>query len=159
MRRIWILWVAFVIMPVFALVNAGVWIEPSGFGQPVALAVMTGLVVGKPIGIMLFCWTAVKLGMARMPADINNKILLGAGCLAGIGFTMSLFIAGLAMSGAHLAEAKIGILAGSGIGAALGLQCSGGFCRTPPHPCRAIERIFDAAESRPVITPATLLES
>ena len=113
-------WVAFVIMPVFALANAGVSIEPAAFGQPVALAVMAGLVLGKPIGIVLFCWAAVKFGMARMPAEINNGILIGAGCLAGIGFTMSLFIAGLAMSGAHLAEAKIGILAGSGISAALG---------------------------------------
>jgi NhaA family Na+:H+ antiporter len=117
-------WVAFVIMPVFALANAGVSIEVSALSQPVALAVMAGLVLGKPIGIVLFCWAAVKLGVARMPAEINAKILLGAGCLAGIGFTMSLFIASLAMAGAelgvHLDEAKIGILVGSGISAALG---------------------------------------
>ncbi len=117
-------WVAFVIMPVFALANAGVSIEGSAMGQWVALAVMAGLVVGKPIGIVLFCWAAVKLGVAQMPPEINAKILLGAGCLAGIGFTMSLFIANLAMSGAelgvHLDEAKIGILVGSGISAALG---------------------------------------
>lgn len=113
-------WVAFVIMPVFALANAGVPIEGSALSQPVAVAVMAGLVLGKPIGIVLFCWAAVKLGVAQLPAEINAKILLGAGCLAGIGFTMSLFIASLALTEAHLAEAKIGILAGSAISAALG---------------------------------------
>lgn len=113
-------WVAFVIMPLFALANAGVHLEPGELGQPVALAVIAGLVLGKPIGIVLFCTAAVKLGIARMPAEIDGKILLGAGCLAGIGFTMSLFIASLAMTGAHLAEAKIGILAGSGLSAAVG---------------------------------------
>ena len=73
---------------------------------------MAGLILGKPIGIVSFCWLATKIGLARMPGEINAKILIGAGCLAGIGFTMSLFIAGLAVSGDHLEEAKIGIFAG-----------------------------------------------
>jgi Na+:H+ antiporter, NhaA family len=113
-------WVAFVIMPVFALANAGVSLDLQAVTQPVAVAVMAGLILGKPIGIVLFCWCAVKSGLAPLPTGINAKALLGAGCLAGIGFTMSLFIASLAVEGANLEEAKIGILAGSAISAALG---------------------------------------
>jgi NhaA family Na+:H+ antiporter len=114
-------WVAFFIMPVFALANAGVALEPRLLTQPVAVAVVAGLVLGKPLGIVLFSLAALRLGVARMPKGVNVKTLLGAGCLAGIGFTMSLFIAGLAFSDIHLDEAKVGILAGSGVSAALGL--------------------------------------
>jgi Na+:H+ antiporter, NhaA family len=113
-------WVAFLVMPLFALANAGVPIELAALGRPVALTVAAGLVLGKPIGIVLFSWAAVRLGLARLPAEIGNKVLVGAGCLAGIGFTMSLFIAGLALPGTHLDEAKIGILGGSSVSAALG---------------------------------------
>ncbi len=113
-------WVAFLIMPVFALANAGVHLELAEIGKPVALAVAAGLILGKPIGIALFCWASARLGLTRLPAEINGKILIGAGCLAGIGFTMSLFIAGLALEGRHLEEAKIGILGGSTVSAVLG---------------------------------------
>lgn len=113
-------WVAFLVMPVFALANAGVEIELAALARPVAVAIAAGLVLGKPIGIVLFSWVSVKLGLARLPAELNGKVLVGAGCLAGIGFTMSLFIAGLALRGPHLDEAKIGILAGSTVSAALG---------------------------------------
>jgi Na+:H+ antiporter, NhaA family len=112
--------VAFVIMPVFALANAGVELRLSALGQPVAVAVAAGLVLGKPIGIVLACWVSLKVGLARLPAGVNGKVLVGAGCLAGIGFTMSIFIAGLALTGPALAEAKIGILAGSAVSAAVG---------------------------------------
>lgn len=90
-------WVAFGIMPLFALANAGVTVEFSAIAEPVALAVAAGLVLGKPLGIVAFSWVAVKLGLARLPTGVNWKILVGAGCLAGIGFTMSLFISGLAL--------------------------------------------------------------
>lgn len=113
-------WVAFGIMPLFALANAGVELNVGVLGQPVALAVAAGLVFGKPIGIVLACWLSLKLGLAQLPAGVNGKILVGAGCLAGIGFTMSIFIAGLALTGTGLAEAKIGILAGSAVSAAVG---------------------------------------
>ena len=113
-------WVAFLIMPLFALANAGVGIEVASLGSPVALAVATGLVLGKPIGIVLFSWIATKLGFARLPAEVNWKIMLGAGCLAGIGFTMSIFIAGLALQGTLLDDGKIGTLVGSTISAILG---------------------------------------
>lgn len=113
-------WVAYLVMPIFALANAGVGIELAELGKPVALAVAAGLILGKPLGIVLFSWGAVRIGLARLPAEINTKVLIGAGCLAGIGFTMSLFIASLALTGHELAEAKIGILAGSSVSAVLG---------------------------------------
>jgi Na+:H+ antiporter, NhaA family len=113
-------WVAYVIMPVFALANAGVAIDLAAGRQPVTLAVAAGLILGKPLGILTFCWLSVRMRFVRMPDDINAKILIGAGCLAGIGFTMSLFIAGLALQDAQLAEAKLGILGGSTTSAILG---------------------------------------
>jgi NhaA family Na+:H+ antiporter len=113
-------WVAFLIMPVFALANAGVAIDPAALGSSVALAVAAGLVLGKPIGIVLASWASKKAGLAQLPAGTDGKVLLGAGCLGGIGFTMSLFVAGLALSGPALDEAKIGILLGSTVSAVLG---------------------------------------
>ncbi len=113
-------WVAFGIMPIFALANAGFRIEPASLGHPVALAVAAGLVLGKPIGIVLFSWLAVRFGLGRLPTGVNWKAMIGAGCLAGIGFTMSLFIAGLALEGELLDAAKVGTLAGSALSAFLG---------------------------------------
>jgi NhaA family Na+:H+ antiporter len=113
-------WVAFGIMPIFALANAGVAIRPEGAAHPVAWAVAAGLVLGKPVGIVLFSWVAVRLGFARLPSGVNWRVMVGAGCLAGIGFTMSLFIAGLALEGDLLDAAKVGTLAGSTTSALLG---------------------------------------
>jgi NhaA family Na+:H+ antiporter len=114
-------WVAFAIMPVFALANAGVALQPAAASHAVAPAVAAGLVLGKPLGILLFSWLAIRLGAAQLPAGVTWSSLLGAGCLAGIGFTMSLFIAGLALEGVLLDAGKIGILAGSCVSAGLGL--------------------------------------
>jgi NhaA family Na+:H+ antiporter len=115
-------WVAFAVMPLFALANAGARIELAALVTPVALAVVAGLVLGKPLGIVLFSWASVRLGMTRLPEGVSWKVLIGAGCLGGIGFTMSLFIDSLAFPGEPdlLDEAKIGILAGSAVSAALG---------------------------------------
>jgi NhaA family Na+:H+ antiporter len=113
-------WVAFGVMPVFALANAGVRLQPAAFGQPVGVAVGLGLLIGKPLGIMLFSWLAVSLGLARLPTGVNWLIMLGGGCLAGIGFTMSLFIAGLALDGDLLEAGKIGTMTGSILSAILG---------------------------------------
>lgn len=110
-------WVAFIIMPVFALANAGVSIELGALGHPVALGVAAGLVVGKPLGILVFSWLAVSVGLARLPSGVTWQVMLGAGCLAGIGFTMSLFVAGLALDGELLDASKIGTLAGSALSA------------------------------------------
>jgi len=113
-------WVAFLIMPIFALANAGVNLEPAALGHPVAVAVAVALVLGKPLGIVLFRLAFLRLGWVNLPDGVSIKVMVGGGCLAGIGFTMSLFIAGLAFDGPHLDEAKVGILVGSTLSAALG---------------------------------------
>ena len=111
-------WVAFVIMPVFALCNAGVAFDASSLGdalaQRVALGVALGLLLGKPAGVTLFAWLAVRLGIAELPRGVGWFQIAGAGLLAGIGFTVALFIAALAFSEPELiAGAKVGILAAS----------------------------------------------
>jgi NhaA family Na+:H+ antiporter len=113
-------WSAFVVLPLFALANAGVAISVAGAFDPIALAVVAGLAVGKPLGIVCFAWLAVAFGLARKPADVTWSMLLAAGMLAGIGFTMALFIANLAFHGAPLESAKLGILIASVISGAVG---------------------------------------
>jgi Na+:H+ antiporter, NhaA family len=113
-------WVAFGIMPLFALANAGVAIELGALTKPITLAVALGLLIGKPLGILGFSWLAVRLKWAQALGEVGVPAILGAGCLAGIGFTMSLFIAGLALHGVELEEAKFGILCGSTLSAIIG---------------------------------------
>jgi Na+:H+ antiporter, NhaA family len=111
--------VAFGIMPLFALANAGVPLGLAqlggGDGTPVALGIALGLLVGKPVGITLLAWIAVRLGLASLPQAVTWRAIGGAGILGGIGFTMALFIAGLAFSRAPelLVAAKLGILGAS----------------------------------------------
>ena len=117
-------WQAFAIVPIFALANAGVAIDPEAIRQPVATAVALGLVVGKPLGIVVVSWLAVRLGLARLPEGVTWPAVLGGGALAGIGFTMSLFIAGLAFRGLDpelVAASKLGILLGSLLAGLLGM--------------------------------------
>ena len=114
-------WVSFGIMPLFALANAGVPIEMSYFGDPIALAVIAGLVVGKPVGVMLGSWVAVRTVLKQLPEGLTWPSIFGGGVLAGIGFTMALFIAELAKLGSELAAAKVGILTGSAIAAIVGM--------------------------------------
>lgn len=118
--------VAFLILPVFALANAGVDFQGSdllaSLNQPVTLGIMLGLVLGKFVGIGGFSWLAVTLGLARLPHGVGWPQLLGAAWLGGIGFTMSLFISQLAFTDpAQLELAKIGILFGSLVAALVGL--------------------------------------
>ena len=113
-------WVAFVIMPMFALANAGVRIDAAALVHPVAVAVMLGLLIGKPVGIFLFSWLAIKAGLAKLPSGVGWTAVMGGGILAGIGFTMAIFIASLALEGALLSAAKVGILTGSVASAVLG---------------------------------------
>src|SRR6266480_3444669 len=87
---------AFVVMPLFAFANAGVRIDLSIQHAEIGLGVLTGLMFGKPLGIMIAALVAVKIGIARLPQAVNWRSLLGYALLAGIGFTMSLFIAMLA---------------------------------------------------------------
>jgi len=114
-------WMGFVVMPIFALANAGVPFHLSDATSPVALAIGAGLVVGKPVGILLASLLAVKLGIASLPKGVSWGVLAGGGMLAGIGFTMALFISGLALGGPALDVAKVGILFASAVAAALGM--------------------------------------
>jgi NhaA family Na+:H+ antiporter len=113
--------VAFLIMPVFALANAGVEVHVSALGHPVAVAVALGLLLGKPAGILLAVFLAVRSGLARLPERTPWSLIAAGGVLSGIGFTMALFIAGLALDEGLLASGKIGILAGSALSAILGM--------------------------------------
>lgn len=113
-------WSGFVIMPLFALANAGVAVSPESFRHPVAAAVVCGLFLGKPVGIAAASWLAVRSGVARLPDGVGWGPLVGAGFLAGIGFTMALFISGLALAEPFLDAAKIGILAASLLSAVAG---------------------------------------
>jgi NhaA family Na+:H+ antiporter len=114
-------WVAFVILPIFVFVNAGVALGEASLTDGVGFSVMLGLAIGKPVGIFLAAWLTVKTGLAKLPSNVNWPMLLGAGMLCGIGFTMALFIANLGLKDALLESAKIGILAGSGISIVAGL--------------------------------------
>lgn len=114
-------WVSFLIMPLFALANAGVPFHASDVAAPVAVAVGLGLLLGKPIGIFLFSFVAITTRIARMPTGAGWMHLLGGGALCGIGFTMALFVADLALVGPALENAKVGILAGSVLSAVIGI--------------------------------------
>jgi Na+:H+ antiporter, NhaA family len=117
-------WVVFAIMPLFALANAGVPLGGDIVGalaSPVTLGIVLGLVVGKQLGITLFAWLAVRSGVSELPEGIGFRHVYGAGWLAGIGFTMSLFISDLAFSEDSLVEtAKVGILCASLIAGVVG---------------------------------------
>jgi len=118
-------WVTFLIIPIFALSNAGIDFGKIQVGeslkQPVTLGVILGLVLGKFLGISVFSWLAVKLGIGRLPAGVNWRHLLGVAWLGGIGFTMSLFISQLAFTDSLMKEqAKLGILIASALSACIG---------------------------------------
>jgi len=115
-------WVAYLILPIFALANAGVAFGGGGDGGgAITNGILLGLVAGKPVGVLLFSFLAIRVGMAELPAGVTWFHILGVGFLAGIGFTMSLFIAGLAFPTAELLNAsKIGILGASGTAAVVG---------------------------------------
>jgi NhaA family Na+:H+ antiporter len=116
-------WVAFLVLPIFALFNAGVALGGgTGVTGPVTVGVFLGLLLGKPLGVLAFSWLAIKTGMASLPQGVGWWAMTGAGLLAGIGFTMSLFVGGLAFDGGEMLEsAKLGILSASVVAAVLGL--------------------------------------
>ena len=113
-------YVNMLILPIFALFNAGLSLSGVGVGT-VALGIASGLVVGKPLGVLLLSFIAVKLGVAQLPAGVTWRGVVGVGLLAGIGFTMSLFIAGLSFSGELYDQARLGIIGGSLLSAGLGI--------------------------------------
>jgi Na+:H+ antiporter, NhaA family len=118
-------WVALAIMPLFALANAGVALSARSLGGEsllVAVGIALGLVLGKPIGLLGASWLAVRAGLAELPHQVSWRQMLGVGVLAGVGFTMSLFIAALAFESPDtLAAAKLGILVASTIAGITGL--------------------------------------
>jgi len=111
--------VAFAILPMFAFANAGlslVGLSIEDLTRPVTAGVVSGLLIGKPVGILAFVWLAIRLRFAQLPKNVNWAQLLGVAFACGIGFTMSLFIAGLAFehgSGDYLGGDRLGILVGS----------------------------------------------
>ncbi len=115
---------SYLVLPIFALANAGVAVSTDVFSAHgmLVLAIMTGLVIGKPLGFILACSLAVRLGLAHKPAAYSWRQLAGAGALAGIGFTMSLFIAGQAFPVAgDFAVAKIAVFAASLLSSVFGV--------------------------------------
>ncbi len=114
-------WVGFIVMPVFAFANAGLPLSLEHFGNSVTVAVFVGLAVGKPVGILTFSWLAVRLGIAIRPPDLGWRLLAGGGLLAGIGFTMALFIANVAFSNTLIDGAKLGIFLASIVSALAGM--------------------------------------
>ncbi|HUG80595.1 MAG TPA: Na+/H+ antiporter NhaA [Bryobacterales bacterium] len=117
-------WVSFVVLPLFALANAGVTLEANlgeALSDPVALGVMAGLIVGKQAGITACAWAVVRLGWSRLPSGVNWRHIYGVSWLGGIGFTMSIFIAGLAFDDAQVLErAKLAILLASLVAGVVG---------------------------------------
>ncbi len=117
--------VAYVILPAFAFANAGIALGGMSLADvthPVTMGVMAGLVAGKPVGILVFVGLALMLGLAKLPDDVRVSHLLGVSFACGIGFTMSLFIAGLAFEhsgGDYFAGDRLGILLGSVLSAVL----------------------------------------
>jgi NhaA family Na+:H+ antiporter len=111
-------WTSYLIVPLFALANAGIAIHGGALADAVhsriSLGIAVGLMVGKPVGILLFAWLATRLGMATLPGGTSWRQLAALACVAGIGFTVSLFISALAFAGGdQLREAKLGILGAS----------------------------------------------
>jgi Na+:H+ antiporter, NhaA family len=117
--------VAFFILPVFALANTAIFISGETFQQvwnTHGLGIIGGLVLGKPFGILLFTFAAVKFGLAELPEGVNWKLVTGAALMAGIGFTMSIFISMLAYTDAEtIAVSKLAVLIASAIAATIGI--------------------------------------
>ena len=118
--------VVYFILPVFAFANAGVNLEGVSFSslfEDVPLGIISGLFLGKQIGVFFFCWVVIAIGLTRMPEGLNWKTLYGTGILCGIGFTMSFFISGLAfeqVNGGDLMDDRLGILSGSVLAGVVG---------------------------------------
>jgi NhaA family Na+:H+ antiporter len=115
--------IAFFIMPVFAFANAGVSLAGIGLAalsHPVTLGIILGLAVGKPVGISGATWLAVRSGLGRLPEGATPAQIVGAGWIAGIGFTMSLFVGSLAYEDAMQDRVRLGVLAGSLVSALVG---------------------------------------
>ncbi len=117
-------WSSLLVIPVFAIANAGVRLDLSALDRAassgISWGIILGLVVGKPLGIMMATGLALRFRFGRLPDGLSLRDVLGVGCVAGIGFTVSLFVADLSFHGAQLSAAKVGIVAASLTSAAVG---------------------------------------
>jgi NhaA family Na+:H+ antiporter len=142
-------WVAFGIMPIFALANAGVSLGGAPLdatGTRVMLSVAIGLSLGKPAGVILACWISVRSGLSRLPKGVTWRHIAVLGAVAGIGFTMALFIAQLAFDApALLGAAKLGVLTASGVAAVASLALGRSWLAPVSAPSGA--RTADEAEA------------
>lgn len=124
-------------MPIFALANTNITFQKemvNGLASPVGLGIIVGLFVGKTIGVSLFSWLAVKIKLAKLPSGAKWKHVIGVGMLAGIGFTMSIFIALLSFNDAeHISEAKFAILCASVLAGVTGFIYLKGIGKTKAH--------------------------
>jgi NhaA family Na+:H+ antiporter len=130
-------WVAFLILPIFAMANTGLVFRGFAFSEvisnPVVLGIVIGLVVGKPIGILLFSYLSVKTGIASLPQEVRWSHIFGGAMLGGIGFTMSLFLSELSFNDPHIIDfARIAILTGSTLAAVLGMSYLGFISTSTP---------------------------
>jgi Na+/H+ antiporter NhaA len=169
-------WTSFVIVPLFALANAGIHVDGQLLGDavrsPITLGILCGYVVGKPLGILGAAWLGTRPWLADLPRALSWPVIAGAGTVAGIGFTISLLISSLAFQGAELEEAKLGVLAAAVIAT---LLASGVFrvIRRMPTAVRArqiaatVDELLDLAEEvdpdrdhvrGPKHAPVTLVE-
>ena len=144
-------WTSFVILPIFALANAGVRLAPQSLSDavtsPVTIGVILGLVFGKTVGISAASWVAVRMGVGRLPAGVAWSHVVGTAATAGIGFTVSIFVAELAFDDAGMAaEAKIGILAASLLAGFLGFV----LLRRAPAAAEG-EELGNVADRRPPV--------
>ncbi len=128
-------WVGFVIMPLFAFANAGLPLTLDHPGSHLTVAIFSGFVIGKPAGVLLFSWLAVRLRIAIRPPELTWGLLMGGGLLAGIGFTMALFIANIAFGKSLIDDAKLGIFLASIFSAMAGMA----FLRWLPAPKKTLE--------------------
>jgi NhaA family Na+:H+ antiporter len=131
-------WVGFFIMPLFAFANAGVTLSLDSLDAAVTMAVLFAFAIGKPVGILAFSWLAVRSGIAERPPDMSWAMLAGGGLLAGIGFTMALFIANLSFGQDLIDSAKLGIFLASVVSALSGVAlltwATAGGARAAPAP-------------------------
>lgn len=143
-------WVAYAIMPLFAFANAGVSLQGISLGDPeraVVLAIGAGLLLGKPLGVVLVSMAAIRLGVAALPLGLTRRHLVVLGVVAGIGFTMSLFVAQLAFRDPSLLlAAKLGVLGASAAAVTLGLGLGRAALRPEATP-GAAEGVDDAERS------------
>lgn len=127
--------VAWFILPLFALANTAIMVEPGWYGNlasSASVGIFAGLVLGKPLGIFMLCFLAVKLRISTLPEEISWKHLLGAGLLAGIGFTMSIFITLLAFEDTVLInQAKIAVMLSSLLAGIMGFVWLNSVLRKP----------------------------